>query len=329
MDYIIDDTIYDTVFQTTSGLALIIRVYLPINAATPSFTLHGVRATHEWLDVRMKVIGYSPIVNDQSWKNSNLKLGDAVYTVIHHFQLNPPNVMEITDVNLRRLQESITGEARGGYSQSAPPAYQGHNASNSTVREQERLAHSLGDAATSIKHSPCDVSDEEVNSLIPSVPNSFPALETMAMSELKQLLNDESSFESFIQQTLEVVTLNELKQSIVSANVDAARANLMYKERVDQQNAEMDSLRDGIQSKLERYNKLNEDRLALTRPPDLSGTLKDLNHAKKEAYHDSEAIADDWIESGGDVSDFVKKFMEVRELYHARAAKAERLSMSM
>ena len=52
-------------------------------------TLHGVRASHNWLDIRMKVIGYGPISSDQHWRGSNLKLGDAVYAVIHHFQLTP------------------------------------------------------------------------------------------------------------------------------------------------------------------------------------------------------------------------------------------------
>ena len=41
----------------------------------------------------MKVIGYDPISSDQRWKMSNLKLGDAVYAVIHHFQLSPREFM--------------------------------------------------------------------------------------------------------------------------------------------------------------------------------------------------------------------------------------------
>ena len=88
--HIIDGTIYDTVFQTTNGFALILRVYLPLDPSrAPTMTLHGVRASHNWLDIRMKVIGYTPISTDQRWKSSNLKLGDAVYAVIHHFQLTP------------------------------------------------------------------------------------------------------------------------------------------------------------------------------------------------------------------------------------------------
>ena len=319
--FISDDTIYDTVFQTTSGFALIVRVYLPQNpSTTPTFTLHGVRATHDWIDIRMKVIGYPPIASDHSWRSSNLKLGDAVYAVIHHFQLNPPNVMEILDVNLQRLQESLSGSTNNSAAairtsqQSVPNG--SSSLQNVSVKEN-----------TSNKQSQHEVTDDEVNALIPSMPTSFPQFESMTMSEIKHLLNNESAFESFIQQTSEIATLNEIKQSIIDANVEAAQTNMQYKERVEQQTAEIDTLQNELSSKLSSYEKLNNDRETLSRPPDLNEMGKDLNRAKKEAYRDSETIADDWVESGENVNDFVKTFMESRILYHTRAAKAERLSL--
>ena len=280
----------------------------------------------------MKVIGYPPIISEHSWTNSNLKLGDAVYAVIHHFQLNPPNVMEITDVNLKRLQENLNSSS-GGDSNAAsrrasnPPAYQ---TLNDSVTNNQRLTHRPGDTAA-MKQSQHELADDEVNALIPSVPTSFSQLESMTMSKVKELLNDESVFESFIQQTSEVAILNELKQSIICANVDTAQANLVYKERIEQQSSDLNSLHGTLQSKLSKYRKLDDARneSTFTCPPDLSETLKKLNHAKKEAYRESETIADEWVESGGDVGDFVKEFMETRILYHTRAAKAERLSMSL
>ena len=85
-----DDTIYDTVFQTTDGYALILRVTLPHHdQPSPRMVLHGVTARHPWIDSQMKVVNYPPISSDLRWKQSNMKLGDAVYAVIRHFQLNP------------------------------------------------------------------------------------------------------------------------------------------------------------------------------------------------------------------------------------------------
>ena len=220
---------------------MIIRVYLPLNPSAPSFTLHGVRATHDWLDIRMKVIGYSPILSDSSWKSANLKLGDAVYAVIHHFQLNPPTIMEITDVNLRKLQDSLGGgsTAASTGNQSSPPAYQRPSQSIRTSNGgDERLAQSMSNI--SIKQSPNQVTDEEVNTLIPAIPSSFPQLDTMTISQIKDLMDNDSTFEEFIQQTSEVSTLNELKQSIISSNVDVAEANMSHREKVEKLSAELD-----------------------------------------------------------------------------------------
>ena len=269
----------------------------------------------------MKVIGYSPISSNTSWKNSGLKLGDAVYAVIHHFQLNPPMVREINDVNLRRLQENL-GNTQ---SHSAPPAYSQKGNNGKVVRDQRLI---LSARENTVRPSQHQESDDEVNLLVPSIPSSFPQLNSMTMSELKELLDNEALFESFIRKISEVATLDELKESIISANVDIAQTNLAHRESVEQQSAELDSLQDNLQSKLSIYKKIDEDRVALSRPPDVSGTLRDLNHAKKKAYRDSEAIAENWVESSEDIAAFVKAFMDERVLYHTRSAKLERLSMS-
>ncbi|KAL7505653.1 hypothetical protein ACHAWX_000623 [Stephanocyclus meneghinianus] len=328
-----DDTMYDTVFQTTSGFALIIRVYLPLNGATaPSFTLHGVRASHNWLDIRMRVIGYPPISSDQLWNSSNLKLGDAVYAVIQHFQLNPPSILEITDLNLRRLQESLAGQLnpRRVHNNSAPPASQRSDAESiatPNARNNERLAVSV--EPNHLRPTPTEKNEDEVSALIPAVPDTFDKIDTMTMSELRQLLDDDSAMDTFVQQTPEVSTLKELKQSIEQSNVTTAKSNVIHKETIEILLAEVESLRQDLQSKLQRYKQLDESARGMTRPPNVRETIHDLNHAKRDALRDSERVAEEWVESGGDVGDFVEKFIETRTLYHTRAAKAERLSMSM
>ena len=93
----LDETIYDTVFQTTNGYALILRVTLPHDVhQPPTMALHGVNARHNWIDAKMKVVGYSPISSGFQWKQSKMKLGDAVYAVILHFQVNPRELVEWT-----------------------------------------------------------------------------------------------------------------------------------------------------------------------------------------------------------------------------------------
>ena len=111
-----------------------------------------------------------------------------------------------------------------------------------------------------------------------------------------------------------------------------AKSNLLdHEEIVKEVCAEVDSLQQELDTKIEQYKKLDAERLELTHPPDKQEAIKELNKAKKDAYRESEELAEEWVESGegGNVSDFVKRFMDVRLLYHTRAAKAERLEMSM
>ena len=85
-----DDALYDTVFATLNCNTLILQVYIPMDfSRAPFMYLYGVRASHDWLDTHGKIVGYDLILTDARWSSSNLKLGDAVYAVIHHFQLKP------------------------------------------------------------------------------------------------------------------------------------------------------------------------------------------------------------------------------------------------
>ena len=346
---------YDTVFQTTNGFALILRVYVPSDGRTsPTMHLHGVRASHLWLDIRMKVIGYSPVSSDQAWRNANLKLGDAVYAVIHHFQLTPPSIQEVTDQNLRKLQETLSPSRNSrettppqqlnnnhtAQARPPPPSYESsqqssfvvngriHAGSNGvSVQAQE---YNLEQFERVKRRPDCSVSDAEVNSLIPPIPSSFPELDEMTMSELQKIVDDPIALKSHVQNRTRVDTVRELKESIEKSNVDAATANLEKQDEVNLLCDEVEGLRKQLGEKVERYQELDRERNALTQPPDVDDLIRRLNVAKKNADNESEEIGDDWVESrGSDVSDFVKKFMESRLLYHTRAAKIERLRNTM
>lgn len=176
-----------------------------------------------------------------------------------------------------------------------------------------------------------EVSDDEVDTLIPPIPSSFPEIDAMPLSEVKRVVDDKEVMETFVESTSAVKTLRELKQSIEASNIDAAKSNLLdHEDVVKGVCTEVETLEQELNAKIEQYKKLDAERMAMTHPPDLQDAIEELTKAKKEAYRESEELADEWVESGGEnVSDFVKQFMEVRMLYHTRAAKAERLETSM
>ena len=326
-----DDTIYDTVFQTTNGFALILRVYVPVDVnKAPQMSLYGVIAAHSWLDIRMRVMGYAPISSDQSWRSSKLKLGDAVYAVIHHFQLQPPSISQIVDENLARLQQTLSGTTSNNNNATKSSPHHTSSSSNSVHKSNGAAHANIQAQKVDEKEAACKVDEDELSSLIPRVPSNFPEIDEMSLSELNDLVNNKAALDAFINNISEVNILKELKESIETSNVDTAAANIALEEKVDSICSEVETLKHDLKMNIARYRELDARRAAMTRPPEIHEARRELTSAKKKAYNESEEFADDWVESGGsDVSEFVKKFMDTRVLYHTRAAKAERLGMSM
>jgi len=261
-----------------------------------------------------------------------------MYAVIHHFQLTPPSIQEITDTNLKRVQKTLSPQASGepahnNYSASThpPPSYRESSQQSTrpdvlTPYEHHLIMEQEQYESTVKNERKFEIDDAEVNALIPPIPSTFPEFDTMGMSELRELVDDPTSF---VKNRTRVDTIKELKQSIETSNENAARANLEQESRVEEIRTEAESLKQQLNIKVQRYKELDEERAKLTHPPDISEVIKELNVAKKKIFRESEELADMTDIRNENVSDFVKKFMESRVLYHIRAAKVERLEMSM
>ena len=251
----------------------------------------------------------------------------------------------MTDANLRRLQESLAGQGGQNRRQSAPPGHartgshpapapaystavhNGHARNNSFPGNGTKQTY---DRIVEEKVDNCEVNDDEVDALIPPIPSTFEGINAMTLSEVNAVTEDKALCTSFVENTSGVKTLMELKQSIETANVNIAKSNLKHEEEIDGLCTEVETLKQDMNTKMQQYRKLDVERNAITNPPDLQEAIGELNRAKKDAYNESEELAEEWVEAGGEnVGDFVNRFCEVRLLYHVRAAKAERLEMSM
>ena len=260
--------------------------------------------------------------------------------------------MEIEDINLKRLQESLFGSSSTNSRQAhQPPKYNAAkasafpaSASGGFQQPNESIHTGSSSSIPASHHKPVkgvvvqaqrvnnfEVADDEVDTLIPPIPSSFPEIDDMPLSEVKRLIDSKEVMEEFVENTSALKTLRELKQSVENSNVEAAKANLLdHEEVVKEVCTEVETLKQDLATKIEQYKKLDAERLALTHPPDTQEAIKELGMAKKEAENVSDEMGEEWVESGGEnISDFVKNFMEVRILYHTRAAKTERLEMSM
>eukprot|EP00591_Stephanopyxis_turris_P006224 CAMPEP_0195526188 /NCGR_PEP_ID=MMETSP0794_2-20130614/27096_1 /TAXON_ID=515487 /ORGANISM="Stephanopyxis turris, Strain CCMP 815" /LENGTH=341 /DNA_ID=CAMNT_0040656813 /DNA_START=118 /DNA_END=1143 /DNA_ORIENTATION=- len=311
-----DDSTYDTVFQTRSGHALILRVHIPPGSKSnkaPSMTLVGVKASHPWLDSKMLVIGYPAIISDIQWTSSKILLGKAVNDVVKQFQLNPPTAIQITDQSLQRLQQQTNSQTKGSiHHPSLPPQHMG-----SPPPPNYEAALATGQVSEEVFHMP-----------IPAVPSSFPELDKMSKSEMETLLNDDAAFLSHVEKMSAVTTINDLQESILKGNVDTAKSTLEKQEEIGTLHAEVEVLKKSLEDKVSVFQELEKKQADLCVGFDSKYVCKRLYSAKREAFSESENMASNWLDDNDDsVDEFVKKFIEKRIVYHARSAKIERLNV--
>jgi len=330
-----DDTTYDTVFQTTKGNTLILRVNIPLGSSfaafCPAMTLVGVKVRHPWIrdaSSTMRVTGYGPTESEEAWKDSKLLLGTAVHDVVKHFQLNPPQVLEITDKGLQSIQHNAAGKvggssASGNRTPTRSPPRSGNNFYNNSSNDPQNDAPPSYNAVAEAESTPAP----EIP--MPRIPLKYNEVEIFSREELDELLYDDLEFKAFVHRLKVFDEIFTVGSSRLDENVVLAKENLERETKWKTLQSEVKELHSTLKFKLDHYSKLEDQQNAICTPPDKKSTLKKLQKAKKEAFDESEEVAEDWVENGeGDVGYFCKQFLEQRKVHHMRAAKIEILRSS-
>lgn len=316
-----DDTTYDTVFQTTKGDTLILRVNIPLGSSfvafCPVMTLAGVKVRHPWINdttsSAMRITGYDPIQSDRAWKDSNLLLGAAVHDVVKHFQLNPPQILEITDNGLQSIQTKK--KSNGSRTPTRTPI--------SFSAQDDIHCNNDDDAPPSYNVVAESTPAPEVP--MPRVPLHYPETGDLSREKLDELLCDELEFKAFVHRLKVFDEIFTIGSSRLDENFILANKNLEKETEWKVLKSEVKGLNKTFKSKLDRYTKLEEKQNSICAPPDKLFTLRKVHKAKKEAFDESEILAEEWVDDGGDVDDFCKRFLERRKVHHMRAAKMELL----
>ena len=312
-----DDTTHDTVFQTTKGDTLILRVHMPLGSSLtlcPAMSLAGVKARHEWLDSRMKIVGYDPIKSENAWRRSGLSLGQGVHAVVKQLQLYPPDVLEITDRGLEAIQSK---QRKNGHAQSRAT---GAGSSNRAPPPHDAPP----DYNTLEENGTAAVPDVP----LPNIPLTYSELDSMSREEMDHLLEDELDFLSFVRNLKPNKELQKIGSSVLDENVKLAKSNLDYEDNLKQSQDEVSELQQKLKDMVSEFQQLEKQQNSVCAPPDKRDVIRQLNKAKRQAFDESEQVAEDWVESGGDVDDFVKEFLKQRVVHHQRAAKMEILQRS-
>jgi ESCRT-I complex subunit VPS37 len=252
----------------------------------------------------MRIVGYSPIQSEEKWRSSRMLLGQAVHEVVNHLQLNPPEVLEITDAGLQAIQTNKRNGTRG----SAMASTSSHSSARASNADDD--------------DAPPDYST--VLSM-PNIPSQFDELNALSREDLEELLENELDFLAFINKLPVFQKIQSTADDVLEENVTMAKANLEKEEQVKTLHKEVTELKEKLETKINKFQQLERKQDSLCAPPDMRDVLRQLNKGKREAFEESEQIAEDWVEEGGNVDGFVRNFVEKRRVHHIRAAKIERI----
>lgn len=164
---------------------------------------------------------------------------------------------------------------------------------------------------------------------MPSIPMYFDELDERDLPQLHQLLNDPVAFLKFCNQLTVTRTIQKISTSVIVDNAEMARQNLQKRHDLQLRYGEVVEMQQQFKQKVAAFHEMEKKQDALCAPPDPVVVMRQLAKAKKEAFDESEQIAEDWLETattttdGTGVDAFVKSFIEKRKVHHLRAAKME------
>jgi hypothetical protein len=253
----------------------------------------------------MRVVGYAHARNDDTWRDARLLLGVAVHDVVKYLQLNPPQILEITDAGLKKIQQTLAGGQPSQFPANPP----------------QHIRASISTDAPPNYESLLDAPDIDM----PTIPANFPELDSLSRDELQLLLDDEINFLRFIAKLSVHSEFMQMGRSVLDENVKLAESNLQKQDDLKGLHQLVTNLQAELKEKLDVYKALEDEQKSLCAPPDTREMIRELTKAKKAAMDDSDDYANQFVENGGNVSEFVKEFLVQRRRYHVRSAKIELL----
>jgi len=160
---------------------------------------------------------------------------------------------------------------------------------------------------------------------IPPVPSSFPDLQSMPQSSLQRLLTDDIALNIYVENLPAVKTMQELYESILMGNVEAAKVNQSQEEELGSLYAEVQVLQAELKDKIRDFEDYKRRESKVLNGIGSKEIIDLLKEAKNDAEGASESMSQQFVDGYVKFEHFVKDYMEERTKYHQRAAKLERL----
>ncbi|XP_072526606.1 vacuolar protein sorting-associated protein 37A [Salminus brasiliensis] len=164
---------------------------------------------------------------------------------------------------------------------------------------------------------------------MPEVPESFPGLSEMSVSQLKDMNDEDEVLLEFFASLPQLKQVSSDKEDLVNSIVAMAKKNLHLEPQLEGKRQEMlfkydqlTQMKSAFQTKMQRQHELSES-------CSLSALQARLKVAAHQAEEESEETAESFLEGKTEIDDFLTSFMEKRTLCHSRRAKEEKLQQAI
>lgn len=152
---------------------------------------------------------------------------------------------------------------------------------------------------------------------------------TLNNSELKEFLDDDVKFDTFLRDQKQVKGLDELeteKEVVLVSNRSLAEFNLSRQNELSEGKCQLQQLSEEGQKILERIESLASELKTKSGTSNAETVLALLQTAAAEMEEESEKVAERFLEGDIDVDSFLDQFQTKRKLMHLRRVKADKMS---
>ncbi|KAI5642550.1 modifier of rudimentary (Mod(r)) protein domain-containing protein [Phthorimaea operculella] len=159
----------------------------------------------------------------------------------------------------------------------------------------------------------------------PDYPSAMGLLAHLNSDELKEMLNDDTKFDSVLKDVKQVKDWETEKEMIIASNRSLAEFNLSKEPELEALKAEVQEKSGNGEQLCSRIKELLDEYKSKSAgiSPDTTQAL--LQTAAAESEEQSENIAQDFLSGKIDVDKFLEDFESIRKTMHLRKFKAEKM----
>lgn len=159
----------------------------------------------------------------------------------------------------------------------------------------------------------------------PDYPAALGLLQHMNSDQLKEILNDDEKFDDFIKDMPQMKALYEEKEMLMASNKSLAEYNLSQEPVISEGKQQLVEKYQKAALLAEEVKKVKSELDAQTGKVSPDTMLALLQASNQEAEEESELIADEFLNNGGSIEDFVDNFREKRKVAHLRRVKIDKM----